>query len=166
MTTPGDGGKHFEDFRKGQKLEGKVGRTITDADNIWFTLLTNNSNQIHFNVDYAKKYFPGKPFEGRMVVNGFFTLGLVAGLLVDVTSVNGFMLGIDKVKFLRPVFPGDTLYARCKVVGVRPSSSQPGHGVVEIACWGLNQDGARVIEFSRSFMVRKKGIVWGKKRRT
>jgi itaconyl-CoA hydratase len=166
MKTPEDSGKHFEDFRKGQKLEGKVGRTITETDNIWFTLLTNNSNQIHFNADYAKRYFPGKPFEGRMVVNGFFTLGLVAGLLVDVTSVNGFMLGIDKVKYLKPVFPGDTLYAECEVVAVRPSSSQPGLGIVVIACWGLNQHGAKVIKFSRSFMVRKRKIVWGKKRRT
>src|SRR6267143_4277602 len=166
MTAPEDSGKHFEDFRKGQKLEGRVGRTLTDTDNIWFTLLTNNSNQIHFNADYAKRYFPGKPFEGKMVVNGFLTLGLVAGLLVDVTSLNGFMLGIDKVKFLKPVFHGDTIYAHCRVVGVRPSSSQPGHGIVEIASWGTNQRGDKVIEFTRSFMVRKKQVVWGKKRRT
>ena len=160
-----DSGKHFEDFRVGAKLKGKVGRTITESDNIWFTLLTNNSNQIHFNTDYAKKYFPGEPFKGRTVVNGFLTLGLVAGLLVDETSANGFMLGIEAVKFLKPVFPGDTIYAGCDVKEARDSSGHLGFGIVKIDSWGTNQDGERVIEFARSFMVRKRRIVWNKKRR-
>ena len=95
--TPEDSGKHFEDFRKGQKLEGKVGRTVIDADNIWFTLLTNNSNQIHFNVDYAKKYFSGKPFEGRMVVNGFLTLGIVAGLARGRSRSHYLASGVERV---------------------------------------------------------------------
>ncbi len=163
---PEDIGRHFEDFRLGARLRGKVGRTITEADNVWFTLMTNNNNQIHFNADYAKKYFPSEPFNGRTVVNGFLTLGLVAGLLVDETSANGFMLGIEGVKFIKPVFPGDTIYAGCDVVGVRDSSSRAGHGIVKIASWGVNQDNEKVIEFTRSFMVRKKRVVWGKKRRT
>lgn len=161
-----DSGKHLEDFLVGARFKGKVGRTLTDTDNIWFTLLTNNANQIHFNVDYVKKYFPGEPFKGRMVVNGFLTLGLVAGLLVDETSANGFMLGIEGVKFLKPVFPGDTIYAECKVIEVRNSSSRLGFGIVKIDSWGINQDGDRVIEFRRSFMVRKRRIVWNQKRRT
>ena len=161
-----DSGKHFEDFKVGAKVDGKIGRTVTEADNVWFTLLTNNTNQIHFNADYAKKYFPGEPFGGRTVVNGFFTLGLVAGLLVDETSANGFMLGVEKVKFLKPVFPGDTIYAKGAVASVRDSASRPGHGVVGINCWGLNQKKEKVIEFTRSFMVRKRRVVWNQKRRT
>ncbi|MEM4911701.1 MAG: MaoC family dehydratase, partial [Metallosphaera sp.] len=94
---------YFEDFKVGQKFKSKVGRTITETDNIWFTLLTNNSNQIHFNKDYVEKVFPGEPFNGRLVVNGFLTLAIVAGLLVEQTSQNGFMLGIENVKFLHPV---------------------------------------------------------------
>ena len=160
-----DSGKHLEDFRVGEKLKARVGRTITESDNTWFTLLTNNSNQIHFNADYAKKYFPGEPFKGRTVVNGFLTLGLVAGLLVDETSANGFMLGIEGVEFLRPVFPGDTIYAGCDVTEVRDSASRPGFGVVKINSWGVNQDGERVVEFTRSFMVRKRRVVWNQKRR-
>ena len=154
-----DFGKHFEDFTVGQRMKGKVGRTVTEADNI------NNGNQIHFNSDYARKYFPGEPFKGRTVVNGFFTLGLVAGLLVEETSANGFMLGIEDVKFLKPVFPGDTIYAGCDVASVRASASRPGYGIVKINSWGVNQDEERVVEFARSFMVRKRRVVWSQKRR-
>lgn len=146
-------------------MKGRVGRTVNEADNVWFTLMTNNDNQIHFNKDYVQKYFPGEPFKGRTVVNGFLTLGIVAGLLVGETSANGFMLGVEGVKFLKPVFPGDTLYARCKVRRVRASNSRPGYGIVELDTWGVNQDDEKVVEFRRSFMVRKKQVVWGSKGR-
>ncbi len=150
----------FEDFKPGAKFKGRVGRTLTDADNIWFTLMTNNNNQIHFNADCAKKNFPGKPFGGRMVVNGFLTLATIAGILVEQTSTNGFMLGLSKVKFLNPVFAGDTIYAECEVKGARESKSRAGNGVVSLTTWGYNQRGERVVEFERDFMVRKRGTVW------
>ncbi|MEM0104833.1 MAG: MaoC family dehydratase [Candidatus Methanomethylicia archaeon] len=151
---------YFEDFKVGQKFKSKVGRTITETDNIWFTLLTNNSNQIHFNKDYVEKVFPGEPFNGRLVVNGFLTLAIVAGLLVEQTSQNGFMLGIENVKFLHPVFPGDTIYAEAEVVEVRESKSRPDFGIVKIRTYGYNQKGEKVIEFDRVFMVRKRGAIW------
>lgn len=166
LKSLGDMGKHFEDFRVGERIKARVGRTITEADNTWFTLLTNNTNQIHFNADYAKKFFPGEPFKGRTVVNGFLTLGLVAGLLVEETSANGFMLGIGDVKFLSPVFPGDTVYAECEVLDARGSASRPGYGIVSIQSRGTNQDGEGVIEFTRSFMVRKRRVAGNQKRRT
>jgi len=151
---------YFEDFKVGQKFKSKVGRTVTETDNIWFTLLTNNSNQIHFNKDYTQKFFPGEPFQGRLVVNGFLTLAIVAGLLVEETSQNGFMLGIENVKFLHPVFPGDTIYGEAEVVEVRESKSRPGFGIVKIRTYGYNQNGEKVVEFDRVFMVRKRGAVW------
>ncbi|MDV3243644.1 MAG: MaoC family dehydratase [Nitrososphaerales archaeon] len=147
----------FEDFKPGARFKGRVGRTVTDADNIWFTLLTNNSNQIHFNADYAAKNFAGEPFEGRMVVNGFLTLATVAGILVEQTSANGFMLGLRDVRFLSPVFAGDTIYAECEVTGVRESRSRPGSGIVSLRTWGYNQKGERLVDFERDFMVRKRG---------
>jgi len=153
-------GPYFEDFKVGMKFRGRLGRTVTDADNIWFTLMTNNSNQIHFNQDYARKYFPGEPFRGRMVVNGFFTLATVAGLLVEYTSMNGFMLGIDKLRFFRPVFSGDTIYAECEVVKSRESKSRPGMGIVELLTRGFNQNGEKLVEFYRTFMVRKRNAKW------
>ena len=97
---------YFEDVPPGLKFKGRIGRTVTDNDNIWFTLLTNNSNQIHFNADYTKKHYPGEPFRGRLVVNGFFTLATVVGILTEQTSMNGFMLGMRTSGFLRPSSPG------------------------------------------------------------
>ncbi|ARM75533.1 MaoC family dehydratase [Acidianus manzaensis] len=153
-------GPFFEDLKVGLKFKSKVGRTITDVDNIWFTLLTNNSNQIHFNKDYTEKYFKGEPFNGRLVVNGFLTLSIVAGLLVEETSQNGFMLGIDNVKFESPVFAGDTIYAEAEVIEARESKSRLGFGIVKIRTYGYNQRGEKIIEFDRVFMVRKKGSTW------
>jgi len=149
-------GLYFEDFKQGMKFEGKVGRTITDADNIWFTLMTNNNNQIHFNADYAKRNFSGEPFKGRMVVNGFLTLATVAGILVEQTSANGFMLGLRDVSLLHPVFAGDTIYAECEVVDARASKSRPNSGIVTLRTWGYNQRREKLIEFVRDFMVRKR----------
>ncbi len=150
-----DQGLFFGDFRPGMKFKGRVGRTVTDADNIWFTLLTNNSNQIHFNADYAKRNFPGKPFNGRMVVNGFLTLATVAGILVEQTSANGFMLGLRDVKFVHPVFGGDTIYAECEVAETRASKGRPDSGIVTLRTWGYNQRGEVLLEFTRDFMVKK-----------
>jgi|BEDMetMinimDraft_2_1075160.scaffolds.fasta_scaffold00141_11 itaconyl-CoA hydratase len=158
-------GPYFEDFKVGMKFRSSKGRTVTDADNIWFTLMTNNSNQIHFNKDYAEKYFPGEPFKGRMVVNGFFTLSTVVGLLVEFTSANGFMLGLDGLKFHNPVFAGDTIYAECEVTGVRESKSRPEMGIVEIYTTGYNQRGEKLLEFKRTFMVRKRGAKWQEKKK-
>ncbi|MDG7007878.1 MAG: MaoC family dehydratase [Nitrososphaerota archaeon] len=143
------------------KFKGAVGRTVTDTDNIWFTLMTNNNNQIHFNADYAQKNYAGEPFRGRMVVNGFFTLAAVAGILVEQTSAHGFMLGLTNVKFVAPVFAGDTIYAECEVTATKKSESREGNGVVSIRTWGYNQRGEKLIEFDRDFMVRERGAAWG-----
>ena len=165
MLKMTDSGPYFEEFIVGNKFVGKTGRTITDVDNIWFTLLTNNNNQIHFNRDYTKKYFRGKPFYGRLVVNGFFILSTVAGLLVDYTSANGFMLGLEKLRFIRPVFAGDTIYGECTVLETRESKNMPNNGIVKIATTGYNQRHEKVIEFDRTFMVRKKRSINLQKKR-
>ena len=154
-------GMYLEDFKPGMKFKGAVGRTVTDADNTWFTLMTNNNNQIHFNADYVRKNYAGEPFRGRMVVNGFFTLATVAGILVGQTSAHGFMLGLTNVKFVNPVFAGDTVYAECKVTAARKSASKKGNGVVRIGTWGYNQKGEKLIESDRDFMVRERGAAWG-----
>src|SRR5438094_9440884 len=104
-----DDGPFFEDFRVGTEMRSKVGRTVTETDNVWFTLLTGNGNQIHFNEDYTRRMFPGEPFLGRRVVNGFLTVAIAAGLLVDTTSRNGFQVGLENGRLYRTVVPGDTL---------------------------------------------------------
>lgn len=151
---------YYEDINIGDTYKSTNGRTVTDVDNIWFTLLTNNSNQIHFNSDYTSKNYSGEPFNGRLVVNGMLTIAIVVGLAVEHTSKNGFMLGIDDVKYKHPVFAGDTLYSSVEVVDKRESTSRKGFGVIKIKTIGYNQKSEEVIEMIRTFMVPMKGRKW------
>lgn len=155
-----DKGRFFEDFEAGQIFEHDLGRTVTDNDNIWFSLLTCNANQIHFNKDYALKYFSEPPFNGRLLVNAALTFSIIAGLSVADTSKNGIMLGLRDMKISNPVFDGDTLYAKSTVLSVRQSKSHPGMGIVVIKTEGYKQDNSNVIEFERTFLVRKRNKAW------
>lgn len=149
-STPASG-RYFEDFEVGAVYRCPVGRTITQADNTWFTLLTNNTNQIHFNDDYASR-----TSWGRCLVNSALTLSVVAGLGVADFSANGFALGWDEIKLPHPVFAGDTLYSMTEVMDVRPSKSRPEQGIVRVRTTGLNQDGVTVIQYVRSAMIWKR----------
>lgn len=147
MTRP-DGGRFFEDFVVGEVYRCRYGRTVSEADNTWFTLLTNNTNQIHFNADYA-----ARTRWGRCLVNSALTLSIVAGMGVADLSENGFALGWDEIRLPNPVFAGDTLYSATEVLDVRPSSSRQSQGIVKVRTTGYNQEGISVIEFVRSVMV-------------
>ena len=153
-------GSFYEDFTPGETIKHSLGRTVTDVDNIWFTLLTCNTNQIHFNADYARKFFSGEPFGGRLAVNAYLVLSIVVGLSVDDTSRNGVMLGEKKMRMLKPVFAGDTLYSQTTILSKKLSKSHGNMGIVELKTHGLNQNGDRVIELERTVMVRKKGKEW------
>ena len=144
-------GRFFEDFNVGDIYRCRLGRTITETDNIQFTLLTNNTNQIHFNADYASRTEFKRP-----LVNSAMTLSVVAGLGVADISENGFALGWDYIKLPNPVFPGDTLYSESEVINVRESKSRPTQGVVKVRTRGVNQHGDIVIEYERSVMVWKR----------
>jgi itaconyl-CoA hydratase len=144
-------GRFFEDFTEGDIYRSRIGRTITEADNIQFTLLTNNTNQIHFNAHYASRTEFKRP-----LVNSALTLSVVAGLGVVDVSENGFALGWDYIKLPNPVFPGDTLYSESEVISTRESKSRPEQGVVKIRTRGMNQNGHVVIEYERSVMVWKR----------
>jgi itaconyl-CoA hydratase len=144
-------GRFFEDFAVGDVYRSRLGRTITETDNIQFTMITNNTNQIHFNTHYASRTEFKKP-----LVNSALTLSVIAGLGVSDLSENGFALGWDYIKLPNPVFPGDTLYSESEVISVRESKSRPGQGVVKVRTRGVNQDGVVVIEYERSIMVWKK----------
>ena len=144
-------GRYLEDFAAGDVYRSRVGRTITEADNTWFTLLTNNDNQIHFNAEYAKRTQWGKP-----LVNSTLTLAVVTGLTVTDVSQNGFALGWDNVRLPNPLFAGDTLWAETEVLSVRESVSDPTRGIVTVRTRGIKQDATAVIEFERSIMVWKR----------
>lgn len=148
---PGWEGRFFEDFEVGDIYRSRQGRTITEADNIQFTLLTNNSNQIHFNREYG-----ARTQWGQCLVNSALTLSVVAGLGVADISENGFALGWDWIELPTPVFAGDTLYAESEVVTVRESASRPDRGIVAVETRGYKQDGAIVIKYRRSVMVFKR----------
>jgi len=138
----------FEDFTVGDVYRSRVGRTISQADNTWFTLLTHNTNQIHFNAHYSAQSEFKKP-----LVNSFLTLSVVAGLMVAETSERGFALGIDDVKLPNPLFEGETLYADTTVLEVRASGSRPGWGIVKVRQRGIKQDGTIVAVMERTFMI-------------
>ncbi len=144
-------GRYLEDFAVGDVYRCRYGRTVTESDNITFTLLTNNTNQIHFNREYAKR-----TEWGRCLVNSALTLAIVAGMGVADVSENGFALGWDEIQLPHPVFAEDTLYSESEVLEVRPSRSRPTQGVVKVETRGYNQDGDLVIRYRRSVMVWKR----------
>ncbi len=148
---PGWEGRFFEDFEAGDVYRSRIGRTITENDNIWFTLLTNNTNQLHFNQHYAER----TEF-GRRLVNSALTLAIVAGLGVSDTSENGFALGWDNIDLPNPLFEGDTIYSESSVVEKRESRSRAEMGIVKFRTRGIKQDGTVVIDYTRSVMVWKR----------
>ncbi len=150
-VKPGWEGRFFEDFAVGDVYRCRYGRTLTESDNIQFTLLTNNTNQIHFNRDYA-----ARTQWGECLVNSALTLAIVAGMGVMDVSENGFALGWDEITLPNPVFAGDTLYSESEVVEIRESKSRPGQGIVKVETRGYKQDGTLVISYRRSVMVWKR----------
>ena len=153
-------GPFYEDFKVGEILKHSGGRTITDTDNIWFTLITCNSNQIHYNKEYVQKNFSNPPFDGRLVVNSLLVLSIVFGLSVGDTSRNGIMLGMTNWKVVRPTFAGDTIHSRSEVTTKRESKSHPSMGIVTVRTRGFKQNDELIMEFERSFMVRKSNQSW------
>lgn len=146
-------GRHFEDFVVGDVYRHPLGRTITETDNIWFTLLTMNTNPMHFDKRYAEQ----SEF-GQALVASTLTVAIVAGQSVIDTSQMAFAnLGWDEIRLTHPVFVGDTIYAESQVLELRESGSRPHGGIVTIRTRGLNQDGIEVVSWKRTFFVYKHG---------
>jgi len=154
MTTKeGWHGRYFEDFETGDVYQHPLGRTVITTDNMWFTLLTQNTAPIHFDHHYAAQTEFGKP-----LVDSTFTLALVTGQSVADISQNVFAnLGWDEVRLPHPVFEGDTIYSQSEVLEKRESRSRPNVGIVTVKTSGYNQDGKVVITFKRTVMVYKRG---------
>lgn len=141
-------GRFFEDFEVGDVFRSRIGRTVIDTDNVWMTALTMNTNQVHFNAEFAAKTRFGRP-----LVNSCLTVALVTGLSVPDTSENGTAnLSWTDIELPSPVFVGDTLWAESEILGVRASNSKPDVGIVSLRTRGINQRGETVISFKRSFM--------------
>jgi itaconyl-CoA hydratase len=143
---------YFEDLHAGDRFRSRIGRTVTEADNVWFTALTMNTNEIHFNAAYAEQTEWGKP-----LVNSALTLAVVMGLSVrDTSETGGVNLGWEEIRMPAPVFHGDTLWAETEVLDARESKSRPELGVVTVRTRGLNQRDEVVIDFRRTFLCPKR----------
>lgn len=146
-------GLYYEDFEVGDVFEHRPGRTLTDVDNIWITLLTQNVQPIHFDAVYA-----AQTEWKKMLVDSTFTLALITGMSVRTVSAKVVAnLGWNNVKATHPVFAGDTLYAESTVVSKRDSKSRPTQGIVTVSTRGINQDGKEVISFERTMLIYKRG---------
>jgi itaconyl-CoA hydratase len=146
-------GRFFEDFEVGDVYEHPLGRTVTTTDNVWFTLLSQNTAPVHFDHNYAAQTEFGKP-----LVDSTFTLALVTGQSVTDISQNVFAnLGWDEVRLPAPVFEGNTIYSQSEVLEKRESRSRPNVGIVTVETTGYNQDGRTVITFKRTIMVYRRG---------
>jgi itaconyl-CoA hydratase len=147
-------GRCFEDFTVGMVLRHPLGRTVTATDNAWFTLLTVNTNPIHFDAHYAAQTEFKRP-----LVDSTLTLAIVTGLSVADVSQYGINLGWSDVRMPAPLFEGDTLYAQSEVVQTRDSASRPHMGIIEIKTTGFTQSGTVVIECRRTILVYRRGHV-------
>jgi len=146
-------GRFYEDFEVGDLYRHPLGRTISETDNTWFTLLSMNPNQLHFNKEYGRR-----TVFGRRLVDSTLTLSIVTGMSVQDISMNVIAnLGWDEVRLPHPLFIGDTLYADSLVLEKRESKSRPNAGIVKFRTRGINQDGVVVIQFIRTILVYKQG---------
>ena len=146
-------GRYYEDFAVGHIYQHRPGRTISETDNTWFTLLTMNTHPLHFDAEYAK----ASEF-GRLLVNSAFTVALVVGMSVsDVSQKAIANLGWKEIKLPAPVFVGDTLYAESEVLDKRVSKSRPTAGIVTVKTVGKNSAGIVVCEFDRSMLIPMRG---------
>lgn len=146
-------GRYYDDFTVGDVYEHRPGRTITQADNTWFTLLTMNTHPLHFDEEYART----SEF-GRCIVASPLTVAMMVGMSVtDVSQKAIANLGWREIRMTAPLYAGDTLYAESEVIAKRESRSRPTAGLVTVRTTGLNQDGVAVCSFERTVLVPKRG---------
>ncbi len=146
-------GRYLEDFTVGDVYEHRPGRSISETDNTWFTLVTMNQNPLHFDKEYAAKSEFGKP-----LVNSCLTLSIVVGMSVSDLSQKAIAnLGWDKIRLTAPVFVGDTIYAESEVLAVRDSKSRPNRGIVTVRTTGKKADGTVFMTYERTMMIPKRG---------
>jgi itaconyl-CoA hydratase len=144
--------RRYEDFVVGDTYRSSVGRTVTETDNLLFTMLAMNTNELHFNEEAARA-----SEWGAVLVNSTFTLALVLGLSVaDTTQAGAVNLGWTEIRLPHPVFVGDTIWSETEVTSARESKSRPTQGIVGVRTRGVNQKGEVVCEFARSFLVPKR----------
>jgi acyl dehydratase len=145
-------GKYYDELKEGMKFQHSLGRTITEADNVFFNAMTMNTQPLHLNEDFSRKTQFGK-----RIVNGILTLGVIIGLTVGELTEGTIVanLGYDKVYHPAPVFHGDTIYVETEVLEMRESQSKKDRGIVKLRHLGRNQNGEIVCEIERTVLFLK-----------
>lgn len=147
-------GLFYEDFVEGEEIKHALSKTIFESDNNFFSLLTMNHHPVHTNVDYASKNQHGK-----LLVVGTLVFSLVVGMTVpDISGKAIANLGYEEIKHLRPVFVGDTLYAKTKILSKRESKTKADRGIVYVETIGYNQNGEEVLSFRRKVLIKKRAL--------
>jgi acyl dehydratase len=146
-------GLYLEEFRVGTIVRHALAKTVTESDNMLFSVMTLNPQPLHIDFDYASKTEWGKP-----LVNSLFTLGLMIGISVHETTLGTTIanLGMTETVFPAPVFHGDTIRVETEILSVRESKSKPDRGIVEFEHRAYNQDGVLVAKCFRQAMIRKR----------
>lgn len=146
-------GRYYEEFAVGDRYEHQPGRTLSETDNTWFSLLTMNQNPLHIDADYSSQTEFGQP-----LVNSCLTLAILVGLSVpDVSYKTVANLGWNDIRLTAPVFAGDTIYAASEVIAKRESKSRPTQGIVSVKTTGRKADGTIFMTFERTILVPKIG---------
>ena len=146
-------GRYLEEFEVGDIYEHRPGRTITETDNTWFTLLTMNTHPMHFDSEYAKH----SEF-GKCIICSPLTVAIMVGMSVtDVSQKAIANMGWTDIRMTFPLFAGDTLTSESEVLSKRESKSRPNAGLVTVKTSGFNQDGKLVCDFERTILVAKTG---------
>ena len=152
-TLPRKLGRYYDDFTVGDVYEHRPGRTITESDNTWFTLLTMNTHPLHFDKEYAAK----SEFK-RPLVNSCLTLSMVVGMSVsDVSQKAIANLGWNDIRLIAPVFVGDTICAESVVLSTRASAKRPTQGIVTVQTSGKKADDTLFMTYERSVLVPMRG---------
>ena len=147
-------GLYFEEFKVGQVFKHHIRRTITEADNVWFTAITHNPALLHLDEEYCKEHTEF----GQRIVNSCFTLGLLVGISVNETTFGTAVanLGWDEVRFPKPLFHGDTIHCETEVLELRESKSRPQNGIVIMMHRAYNQKNELVAHCKRSSLQLRK----------
>ena len=147
-------GLYFEEFRVGQTFRHAIRRTVTEADNVFFSALTHNPAPLHIDEEYCRTHTEF----GQRIVNSAFTLGLLVGISIGDTTLGTTVanLGWDEVRFPKPVFHGDTLHAESQVAELRESRSRPHNGIVIFIHRAYNQHDVLVATCKRSALMLRK----------
>jgi acyl dehydratase len=149
-------GLYFDDLVVGQTFQHPIRRTITEADNVWFSALTHNPALLHLDEEYCRT----ETEYGQRLVNSAFTLGLMVGISVGDTTLGTAVanLGWDEVRFPKPIFHGDTIRVESEVIDLRPSKSRPTAGIVTFMHRAYNQRGELVAHCKRSGLQLKRPV--------